>query len=137
MDASSYDELFKEFQFDCKAIDEDDDNDETARTLLTEERQQRFLTEVKALSSKLISESSSASSSSSSSSSSVPTQPNTLVVQNKLNYKLESMSQAHIHKFAEQAMDSYTSTGFHWTEQQIRSYTTPEQRFEIANTFSV
>ena len=42
MDASSYDELFKEFQFDCKAIDEDDDNDETARTLLTEERQQRF-----------------------------------------------------------------------------------------------
>ena len=60
MDAS-YDELFKEFQFDCKAIDEDDDNDETARTLLIEERQQRFLTEVKALSSKLITESSSAS----------------------------------------------------------------------------
>ena len=126
MDASIYDELFKEFQFDYKSIEEDEENDEVAKNLLKDERQQRFFAEVKALSSKLITESSSSSSSASSSS-----------VQSKTNYKLESMSQAHIHKFAEQAMDSYTSTGFHWTAQQVRSYTTSEQRLEIANTFGV
>ena len=132
------DKLFQELQDDWKAIDEDTENDETAKEVLKQERQINYFAALRALGDSLVNSTISAGARSASISgiSAVSAQP-TIVVQSKTNFKLESMSQPHIHKFAEQAMDYFTSTGGHWSAPQIRSYTSSEQRLEIANTFGV
>jgi hypothetical protein len=128
--------LFQEMQDDWKAIDDDTDSDQTEKEVLKQERQQSYIAALKALTDRYTSATAS-SSSSNTATATAPQPAATLVVQNKTNYKLESMSQQHIHKFAEQAQDYKTSTGLNWTAPQIRSYTTSEQRLEIANTFGI
>ena len=128
--------LFQELEDDWKAIDEDTDHDETEKEVLKQERQKNYLTALKTLTSRFTSASTS-SANSTTTTATAATPAATLVVQSKTNYKLESMSQQHIHKFAEQAHDYQTSTGFSWTAPQIRSFTTLEQRLEIANTFGI
>ena len=133
--------LFQELQDDWKAIDEDPDHDETEREVLKQERQTSYIAALKSLSDRFTSATASSSNStittSTTATATAPQPAATLVVQSKTNYKLESMSQQHIHKFAEQAHDYKTSTGFSWTAPQIRSFTTLEQRLEIGNTFSI
>ena len=133
--------LFQELQDDWKAIDEDSDHDETEREVLKQERQTSYIAALKSLSDRFTSATASSSNStittSTTATATAPQPAATLVVQSKTNYKLESMSQQHIHKFAEQAHDYKTSTGFSWTAPQIRSFTTLEQRLEIGNTFSI